>query len=128
MKKKVRILRDLPFNPQGSVVDIEWDTPIGAIYSVCYLGWMELGLMEFETLLSDKWIEYVEEEKSLEEKLLRGFNQQSNSATHEHRAINSSVIAHTHYKEKFDKVIEKYESDMRMCYTDIRKALFGEDK
>lgn len=105
--KKVRVLKELPFASVGFEFEIDDD--------FCCMGKFTFSLREIERWVHDDWLEWVEEDKSLEEKL--GYH------VSEHQVKLIAQIAGEHYKAKFDKNIHKQEYP---SFTNLRNAMFGD--
>ncbi len=126
--KKVRVTRDMPFAKVGEEFETRNDVflkisnPTGMTH--------HFGRKEVELLIKDGWLEWVKEEKSLEEKFQRTWYEPDKKSyqIESNVARLLSKIALRDFKEKFDKADKDWDCALYPNHVDyIRKAMFGDN-
>ena len=120
--KKVRILKEMPFAKVGTV----WEDHSGGIsIDICTI---EYPIRNIHWLVKDGWLEWVEEEKTLEEKIKlvtwRYYPKEEDDARQWSR--DAAQIAKEHYLGVFDKANlsrDLMTEECRGCFECNRKAL-----
>lgn len=112
--KKIRILRDMPYAKKGEIFNISSFSAY-VLHGILSSSIFELNEREF--LIQEGWIEYVKEEKTLEEKFneleIRKFGLLPTADT----GYKLSKLAKEHFLEVFDNVI----IDRRLGFTPITR-------
>ena len=120
--KKIRVLKELPFGKVGTV--IEQSCRDGDYKFVSKRFAQYFTDFEVDNMIEDGWLEYVEEKKSLEgilHELLYQYIGLSGCLALEHRITD-------YFKKRFDKAIGGISIGNFFDLTQLRTALFGDDK
>ena len=118
--KRVRVLKEIPFAKVGEELELQHDGSF-CLQGSCQCSYPVFYRDNLTLMIEDGWLEWVEEEKSLEDKFMEaGVNCYN---------YDPVKIAKDHYLEVFDKVakpgspIEISHEGLRQFYESIRKAL-----
>lgn len=128
--KRVRVLKEMPFAKVGQMFEKSLGTTLFCIGGILYTQQNVDGLI-------GKWLEWVEEEKSLEEKLESSPDLSITSGTpqedgHYHTTHSAnykklSQLATDHFKEKFDEAAENQGHSDMWGVKELRKTMFGQE-
>lgn len=132
---KVRVTKNMPFSPLGKEFELCHNGTLIFVDTTGPISEYEIEREEVFEWIRKGWLEFVEEEKSLEDKFISDFNKQSNYITHEQRAIKACVTAKEdqkrYYMNKFDEAVEELRLQKKHYYNFleimlIRKSMFGD--
>ncbi len=93
--KKVIVLKEMPFAKVGDIIE--------CISGFWQFGCFQLNEYGMNNWIEGGWLEWVEEEKSLMDKILIRLIRQKKNISDEQQAIDFTIISRDHTLEVFDK-------------------------
>ncbi len=104
--KKVRVIKEMPFAKVGTVIELDEVRSNSIVINTIDGLYYRFVKDELTYLIEDKWLEWVKEEKSLEEKfkIMLFSVARRESELSELDYLHLSSIATTHFLEAFDNI------------------------